>query len=390
MTVWKCAGRYVLASAATLSFGSSLQAGPLEWRGFLTTGTSFSDSKTPYNQGITRKARVTEETFLGLNLSKSLTSEWRLAAQILGRSGQADGAAKIDWAFVTYEPDQDYSLTLGKQKIPMWMISEYIDVGRLYPWVVPPEEVYGLFNLKSFTGASGVYKLALGESTLSLSPYGGDVVLESSPNDPDEYSKIRGNNMFGVSVNWDLQPISVRMAYNRARWNLNLGPNIQFGERNYEIYTFGFKADFNDLMIMAEYAATEDLDEDKFRDEADRLESQAASAAAADAPVLLGQSALLRQRIGGSRAYYATLGKNLGESFLLHLTYAAAKRPSAPQLSRDQSSVALGLNYDINTDSVVKVEGKRVMVPDDSQGLFDEKPLKDEAMIYRLSYSLVF
>ncbi|RZA23897.1 MAG: porin [Proteobacteria bacterium] len=390
MTFWKCAGRYVLASAATLSFGSSLQAGPLEWRGFLTTGTSFSDSKTPYNQGITRKARVTEETFLGLNLSKSLTSEWRLAAQILGRSGQADGAAKIDWAFVTYEPDQDYSLTLGKQKIPMWMISEYIDVGRLYPWVVPPEEVYGLFNLKSFTGASGVYKLALGESTLSLSPYGGDVVLESSPNDPDEYSKIRGNNMFGVSVNWDLQPISVRMAYNRARWNLNLGPNIQFGERNYEIYTFGFKADFNDLMIMAEYAATEDLDEDKFRDEADRLESQAASAAAADAPVLLGQSALLRQRIGGSRAYYATLGKNLGESFLLHLTYAAAKRPSAPQLSRDQSSVALGLNYDINTDSVVKVEGKRVMVPDDSQGLFDEKPLKDEAMIYRLSYSLVF
>ncbi|MES2745155.1 MAG: porin [Bdellovibrionota bacterium] len=390
MSFWKCAGRYVLASAAVLSFGPLAEADPLEWRGFLTTGTSFSDSKTPYNQGITRKARVTEETFLGLNLTKSLTKEWRLAAQILGRSGQADGAAKIDWAFVTYEPDQDYSLTLGKQKIPMWMISEYIDVGRLYPWVVPPEEVYGLFNLKSFTGASAVYKLALGESTLSLSPYGGDVVIESAPSDPDEYSKIRGSNMFGVSLNWDLQPISIRAAYNRARWNLNLGPQIQYGERNYEIYSVGFKADFDALMIMAEYVATEDLDEDKFDDQANQLAAEAGNASAADAPVLLGRSALLRQRIGGSRAYYATFAKNLGESFLVHLTFASAKRPATPQLSRDQSSLALGLNYDINTDSVVKVEGKRVMVPDDSQGLFDEKPLKDEAMIYRLSYSLVF
>jgi hypothetical protein len=380
----------VLTYATALGLCSSALAAPLEWRGFLTTGTAFSDSKIPYNQGISRRARVTEETYLGLNLSKSLTEQWRLAAQILGRAGQADGSAKVDWAFVTYEPDQDYALALGKQKIPMWMISEYIDVGRLYPWVVPPEEVYGLFNLKSFTGASGVYKLALFDSTLSIEPYGGDVVLETSASAPSEYSKIRGSNMFGVSLNWDLGQYMIRAAYNRARWNLNLAPNIQYGERNYEIYTLGFKADLEEFLVLAEYAATEDLDEDKFLDEADRLQGEAATAAAADALVLNGRSTLLRQRIGGSRAYYLTLGKTLGESFLLHLTYASAKRPAAPELSRDQSSVALGLNFDINTDSVVKVEVKRVMVPDDSQGLFDRKPLRDEAMIYRLSYSLVF
>src|SRR4051812_31345019 len=79
-------------------------AGDLEWRGFFTTGLSSTSSKTRYQSGINRKSRVAEETFLGLNLSKDLSQQWRLAAQILARAAQADSAAKVDWAFVTYEP----------------------------------------------------------------------------------------------------------------------------------------------------------------------------------------------------------------------------------------------------------------------------------------------
>lgn len=366
------------------------KAADMEWRGFLSTGTAFTDSKISYQQGIKRKAQVAEETFLGLNLSKDLNSEWRVAAQILARASQADSAAKVDWAFVTYEPNSTWNLTLGRQKIPMWMVSAYLDVGRAYPWVVPPEEVYTLFNLKSFTGAAAAYAIPLGGSTLTLRPYAGDLIIEAAPNAPSNSSKIRGTNMFGASLEWVQEKSSLRIAYNRALWDLDLGPAIQFGLRNYEILTIGAKTDWQGYWMATEFAATRDNDEDHYRAEAEQLGIQAGMASDPTvAQSLAARSELLKRRIGGSQAYYATLGKQL-DPYLLHVTYAAVKRPSTPTLSRDQRSLALGLNYDLNIDSVIKLEAKRVFIPEDSQGLFDQKPLADEAMVYRVGYSMIF
>ncbi|MBC7530365.1 MAG: hypothetical protein H7318_02240 [Oligoflexus sp.] len=362
----------------------------LEWRGFLTTGASFTDSAVPYQQGINRKARATEETFLGLNLSKDLGADWRVAAQILARASQADSTAKVDWAFVTYEPNSNWNISLGRQKIPMWMVSAYLDVGRAYPWVVPPEEVYTLFNLKSFTGAAAAFALPIGSSTLTFRPYGGDVLIESVPNAPTRESKIRGSNMFGSSLEWVQGKSSLRLAYNRALWNLNIGPALQFSERRYEILTFGVKTDWEGFWMSAEYAATRDNDEDRYFKEADKLDAEIATTTDGTLiPALAARSALLHRRIGGSQGYYATVGKQI-DAYLLHLTYAAVKRPTTPTLSRDQKSLALGLNYDLNVDSVIKLEAKRVYVPLNSQGLFDAKPTVDEAMVYRIGYSMIF
>lgn len=369
---------------------TNARSADLEWRGFLSTGASFTDSAVPYQQGITRKARTTEETFLGLNMSKELTSEWRVAAQIVARAAQADSTAKVDSAFVTYEPNSTWNISLGRQKIPMWMVSAYLDVGRAYPWIVPPEEIYNLFTLKSFSGAAAAYSLPLGSSILTFRPYGGDVIFESAPNEPTRESKIYGSNMFGSSLEWVEGKNSLRLAYNRANWNLNLGPSVQFGERRYEILTFGAKTDWQGLWMAAELAATRDNDEEHYFNEADILDAQIKTTT--DTTVIQSlavRSALLRRRIGGSQGYYGTIGKQL-DAYLIHLTYAAVKRPSAPNLSRDQKSWALGLNYDLNVDSVIKLEAKRVYVPKSSQGLFDAKPTVGEAMVYRIGYSMIF
>lgn len=366
------------------------KASELEWRGFFTTGLAVTDSKVSYRDGVNRKARVAEETYLGLNLSKEINSEWRVAGQILGRAGEADTAAKVDWAFVTYEPNSQYDIVLGKQMIPIWMISEYIDVGRAYPWAEPPEEVYSLFPLKSFTGAAAAYHLALGESVLTLQPYGGDVIYETSPSAPTTISKIRGDNMFGLSLEWKWGQSLLRAAYNQASWDFDFGPTLNFGVRKIEMYSVGFKSEFDGYLIMAEYASQLDRDEDHYLALSRELAAQATTAPAAEQAALATRSALLSQRIGGSRGYYGTLGKEFFEDFLLHLTYASGHQPSSPQLSRDQTSVALGLNYDVNPDSVIKLQAKRISIPGDSQGLFLQKPEHSEAMIYRLGYSMIF
>jgi len=366
-----------------------VRAGDLEWRGFFTTGVAFTDAKESYQGGIKRKPRIADETFLGLNLSKDLTQEWRVAAQILARS-TADSAAKVDWAFVTYEPSSQWNITLGKQKIPMWMVSAYLDVGRAYPWVVPPEEVYTLFNLKAFNGGAAAYNLPLGASILTLRPYWGEVLIEQSPNAPNRDSRIRGSSMFGSALEWAYNKASLRLAYNSASWDLNLGPAVEFGTRHYEILTVGGKWEESGYWFATEYAATRDNDEDKYFALSDQLAiDAAASTDPAVAGALAARSALLKRRIGGSQAYYATLGKQI-KTFLLHLTYAGVERPSSPDFSQDQTSLALGLNYDVTVDSVIKLEAKQVYVPSGSQGLFDTKPEERQSMVYRLNYSIIF
>lgn len=374
-----------------LTVGAELGfAGPIEWRGFFSTGAAVTDANVPYQGDITRKARVTDETFLGLNLSKELNSEWRIAGQILGRAGQADSTAKVDWAFVTYQPKAEYEVILGKQKVPIWMISEYIDVGRNYPWVEPPEEVYSIFPLKAFAGASAAYHLKLGESTLTFEPYGGDVIYETAPNSPTADSKRRGNNMFGATVTWELGSSLLRAAYNQAEWEFNFGAERNFGTRRMQIYSMGLKSEFEGFLIMAEYAGLIDLDEDHYLGVSRQLANDAAGAPIDQQASMIARSNLLQNRIGGNKGYYATFGKEFLEDFLVHLTYASVRRPFQPRISRDQSSAALGLNYDINTDSVLKLEVKHIMLPSDSQGLFTTKPNRDEAMVYRFGYSMIF
>lgn len=368
-------------------------AADVEWRGFFSTGTSFSDSNTPYLNGTNKKAQLSEETFLGLNLSKELDAEWRVAAQFVARAGQSDSALKADWAFVTYDPPNPFDVTLGKQKIPMWMMSAYLDVGRAYPWVIPPDEVYTLFNLRSFTGVAIGYTFQLGDSILVVRPYGGETIVEAAPSAPTNSSKIKGQNLAGASVEWTWGPLLLRSAFNRALWNLDLDPTLQYGERRYQILTHGIRVDKEGFLLLAEFASTKDLDEKKRLRLADGWAADAAAAANAGDNVTAAQLSALaflnRIRIGGSEAYYLTLGQEIKNLFL-HITYANLKKPIFDGTKGDQQSYALGANYDINVDSVIKAEARQISIPDDSQGLFRAKPESSTVMVYRLGYSLIF
>lgn len=385
--------RVLLSLAILTVLETRAYASELEWNGFFSTGASFTDSKVPYQTTLTRRLRLTDDTLFGLNIGKSLSPDWRVAAQILSRAGQADSAAKIDWAFVTYKSKYAFDFTLGKQKIPMWMISSFRDVGRAYPWVIPPEEIYSIFALRSFTGASFDYILTLGASTLTFNPYGGDVLLETAPNAPTAFSKVKGTNMMGIAIEWVWDKIQVRAGYNKALWNVSASEQIQYGERRYQIASVGVKVDVQNFLLLAEYGATTDFSESNYLKRADELIEQATESAAtgdaATAKKLEGQAAVFKRKLGGSDAYYVTVGRQIG-SFLPHLTYAELDRPYETFSSRDQKAVTLGINYDISTDSVVKLEAKRIYLPEDGQGLFSAPTDAREAMVYRTGYSMIF
>jgi hypothetical protein len=65
-----------------------------------------------------------------------------------------DGRYELDasWAFLKYQVDSDTYARAGRLRMPIFLLSEYLDVGVAYPWVRPPMEVYGLVPFSNFSG----------------------------------------------------------------------------------------------------------------------------------------------------------------------------------------------------------------------------------------------
>ena len=131
---------------ASVAKADSSPNNQLIWHGFLTTGAAATDSRDAYltDQKYTQRPSVIGESRLGLNLQVAPDPKWRLAAQLVAQSAKGEDAVKADWYFATYLPFEGLKIKMGRQILPLWMISEYIDVGRAYPWVRPPQEVYAL------------------------------------------------------------------------------------------------------------------------------------------------------------------------------------------------------------------------------------------------------
>jgi len=375
------------------------RAEDIQWSGFFSTGIAFSDQSVPYSDNaIVKEPNIGHETTLGLNLAKALSPSLTMAAQVLANEDNADSALKADWAFVTYTPIAGLELTVGKQKLPMWLVSSYIDVDALYPWAHPPDEVYLLFPLKTFTGASVRYSLPVGPTILAIQPYGGEATTEVAPSAPTADSKVRAQHMFGTSVEWTWNKTVARAAYNRAMWDLDFGDTLKIGQRRFELMSYGLQSEWHHVMLMAEYATTKDLDDQKYQDLSKELAGEAVAAAnrgdKEEAGKLITQALVYGFHFGGSKAYYVTAGYQFTH-MALYLTQANLKKTPMAGASEDQSSTALGVNIEPDETSVVKLEAKRIALPNESRGLFKD-PTKDElkglngAMIYSVNYSLTF
>ncbi len=393
-------GRKICQILIAIGISHDAFAGDLVWNGYLSTGFGVSKTKYKYQGHVDHRIHPQDRTILGLNLSKILSPEWRITSQIVARSNEADAALKADWIFATYVPNDTYDLTIGRQKIPLWSASAYLDVGHAYVWANPPDEVYSMFLVKSFDGVSGSLKYDLQGALLRFSPIAGEVQVEISPNAPTATSKLIGTNMYGASLEAESENYGIRAAFLRAIWDLNL-PGIELGKRDVEILTVGGNAKFGNYFLLSEMATTQDFDQKKYDEKADELDEQAKVAAqngsTTEAQTLAFKATVNRVRIGEKRGAYVTFGRDFFEKYTLLMTAAALKSNYFKEVTRDQNSLTLGANYTINIYSDIKFEAKHVYLPKNSVGLFSIPILPASEVgelrrtnIYTVSYDVEF
>lgn len=81
---------------------------------------------------------------------------------------------KVDWAFVKWQATPALTLRGGRMGLPVFMVSDFRDVGYANTPVRPPLDTYAQVPVSQFNGADASYQLPVGSTTYNASVHFGN------------------------------------------------------------------------------------------------------------------------------------------------------------------------------------------------------------------------
>lgn len=349
----------------------------LIWRGFLTTGVSVSDSAQEYRGDINETPNFAKHSKFGLNLNSKISPSIDVAAQMV----VDQEALHPDWAFASWYPINSFAIRTGKQKFPIWLMSDRLDVGKTYPWITPPEEVYGQNPIGAISGIGASYNLDLGAiEILSEFIFGAvkeTIAGDQSVNGEKLVSKVTADDTIAVNLVVGNEYVKVRAGGASSR-RVNSETSL-YSLKNItaSFWSYGLQVHYHGALVLSEYAVVSSKMDDSEVRKADQSAVDAAARAANSDDELVrmqAQQAMVNALVHNSsimdgKSFYITGGYQAGD-WLPHLTYARLITPDDSIAYGDQYSVTTGLKYDINLGTDLKIEWQRVTPEKGSFGLF--------------------
>mgnify|MGYP001216169768 FL=1 len=129
----------------------------LTWSGFGTVGYAQSDQPYKYQRFIDDQGTFMRDSILGAQLDVKFNPEWGATVQArLAPSAENDSAwaATMSWAFVSWRPQDDWLIRVGKLRLPLMLNTENRDVGATYEFARLPIEVYSIAPTTDVVGLS--------------------------------------------------------------------------------------------------------------------------------------------------------------------------------------------------------------------------------------------
>jgi hypothetical protein len=112
--------------------------------------------------------------------------------------------------FVKAALTRDWSVRVGRIQLPVFMSSDYRQVGYSNTWVRPPIEVYGQIPFDSDDGADVLYRKSLGAADISAQAfYGKTDATVAGVN-------IQSRKNWGVNANVTVGPLTLRVGRNQS------------------------------------------------------------------------------------------------------------------------------------------------------------------------------
>ncbi|MDP5143867.1 porin [Rheinheimera baltica] len=210
---------------------------------------------------------------MGLQLSADLMDGLKVTGQIVAR-GADDFNASFEWAYISYQLNDTWTIQAGKKRLPLYYYSDFFDVGFAYLWLRPPADNY-TWQIFNYTGINALFNTQLGSWDVSGNIYTG----REDDKDNKLLSQFFGSNpvqeiwkdIVGGVVSFNRDWLDVRLTYmtyineryvtrdgvvERVDWDGDL-------ERRGKFAGISINIDYNDVVLLTELNQL-DLEGSKF------------------------------------------------------------------------------------------------------------------------------
>ncbi len=369
---------FTVAVPATSAFEGITISGYLSTKGTYGANDDATGQQQDYANGYaTDSVNFNNHgSHVGIQFDASVSKKIDTTVILQAHGGKDNFALDVEWGYADYNFDDHSKLRLGRYKAPFYMISEYQEVGYAYPWVSPPQEVYGTNPIEAVNGLDYVFQTSTaGGMDVLFEVYAGNGSYEAviQPNvadlsTSDPYNKgdivdFDTKNMIGFNATLGTDAVKFRLGYMSTKVD---APSFGMNNASGSFGGVGLIVDWRNFLSYVEFVD---------RDTEDTTTMQMA--------------------FPDQRAGYATVGYRFGD-FLPYLTYAKLDRgKTLSSMALKQWSLTLGARYEVADGAALKFEATRATPEsiDGSQpkyGLFDGPLQSDNGLILAASFDLIF
>lgn len=222
----KSTSAILVAMALASGHVSAATLDNLSISGFGSGAIGIANNDAGY-AGYGESLNTKQDSLLGLQFNFQLNENASVTTQLVA-NGRYNFEPSIEVAYLSYQVDNT-TIRGGKIRAPLFMYSDYLDVGYAYPMLRPSQEVYENLIISSLTGIDMLIPIEIGHTTLQLQPFFGTSQIESRDSNLGEHIEI--NNVLGLTANWFIDDWTVRGSYAQAETgdvNVNMNLNIDF------------------------------------------------------------------------------------------------------------------------------------------------------------------
>ncbi|MEW5681416.1 MAG: hypothetical protein AB1780_03475 [Pseudomonadota bacterium] len=212
--------------------------------------------------------RFDQESRLGVQLNVNFNDKLSFVTQVMARA--VDSELSLEWAYLSYQLSDKFTLQAGRKRIPLYFYSEFQDVGFAYNWLRPPQTLYG-WEASNYNGANIRYNDNVRDWSLTANLYAGKETVDNAPyNDlydvvsqDSKWDKIRG---LDVELNRDW--FTARLIYMTSENSATERPDsnaFYSPPTEQTVVGLSLNADFGDWFVLSE------MNVNKREDKADSL-----------------------------------------------------------------------------------------------------------------------
>ena len=149
--------RAIAVCAWILLFHNLSIAREISITGFGTVGFVQSDKSFTYQRYISQSGTLRRDTLAGIQFDAKFADRLGATIQLLAAPSSSDDkryVGNFSWAFVSWRPTNDLLISVGRQRIPLYLYSQNYDVGVTYEFARLPTEMYSISPGNEFNGIS--------------------------------------------------------------------------------------------------------------------------------------------------------------------------------------------------------------------------------------------